>query len=72
MEKDSNGRWILAELIQAEDGTLYEPSIIEFCDGDKKLAKKLMTGAGRKSCEECFLMYLEANGYTSPFEVIPY
>lgn len=72
MEKDSNGRWILAELIQAEDGTLYEPSIIEFCDGDKKLAKKLMTGAGEKSCEGCFLMYLEANGYTGPFEVIPY
>ena len=72
MEKDSNGQWILAELIQADDGTFYEPSIVEFCDGDKNLARRLMTGGGGKSCDDCFLMYLEANGYTGPFEVIPY
>lgn len=72
MQKDDNGQWILAELIQADDGTLYASSIIEFCDGDKKLAKKLMAGGSGKSCEECFLMYLDANGYTGPFEVIPY
>lgn len=72
MQKDDHGRWVLSELIQADDGTLYEPSIIEFCDGDKKLAKELIAGGSGKSCEECFRMYLEANGYAGPFEVIPY
>lgn len=72
MEKNDNGQWMLAELIRAEDGTLYEPSIIDFCGGDKNLARKLMAGGGGKSCEECFLLYLTTNGYTGPFEVIPY
>lgn len=72
MEKGSNGQWTLAELLQADDGTLYESSIIDFCDGNKSLARKLMAGGGGKSCEECFLLYLQTNGYTGPFEVIPY
>lgn len=72
MAKDSHGQWILAELIQADDGTRYEPSIIAFCDGDKNLARKLMAGSGGKSCDDCFLLYLETNGFTGPFEVIPY
>lgn len=72
MERDRDGQWILSELIQAEDGTQYKPSILAFCEGNEDLAQKLMAGGGGKSCEECFFAYLKESGYVGPFEVIPY
>lgn len=72
MEKDAHGQWVLDEVILAEDGTRYQPSIVEFCEGDKALASRLIKHNGGKSCDECFFAYLQANDYTGPFEEIPY
>ena len=38
-----NGKWILTEWTQAEDGSYYADSIKKMCDGDNALAKKMIS-----------------------------
>lgn len=38
-----NGKWILTEWTQAEDGSYYADSIKRMCDGDNALAKKMIS-----------------------------
>jgi len=70
LEKDENGNWALKELLRAEDGTRYAPSIIEFCEGDQKLADAMM-GDETRDLWQCFETYLKKNGF-GDVEVIPY
>lgn len=71
MGKDKHGKWVLDELLQADDGTMYAPSIVDFCDGDKELASRLMKGERQRSPDACFHMYLDYNGY-GEVSAIPY
>lgn len=64
MKKDEGGAWILSDLIQAEDGTRYAPSIREFCGGDRELADQMMQG-GYAGTDEYFLRYLSAHSFDS-------
>lgn len=38
-----NGKWILTDWTQAEDGSYYADSIKKMCDGDNALAKKMIS-----------------------------
>lgn len=38
-----NGKWILTDWTQAEDGSYYADSIKRMCDGDNALAKKMIS-----------------------------
>ena len=38
-----NGKWILTEWTQAEDGSYYADSIKKMCDGDNALAKRMIS-----------------------------
>ena len=38
-----NGKWILTDWTQAEDGSYYADSIKKMCDGDNVLAKKMIS-----------------------------
>lgn len=38
-----NGKWILTDWTQAEDGSYYADSIKKMCDGDNTLAKKMIS-----------------------------
>lgn len=38
-----NGKWILTEWTQAEDGSYYADSIKRMCDGDNALAKRMIS-----------------------------
>ncbi|MBQ2880603.1 MAG: DUF4825 domain-containing protein [Anaerotignum sp.] len=39
-----NGKWVLQDWTEAEDGNRYAPSIEEMCNGDVGLAKVMMVG----------------------------
>lgn len=69
-ERNAAGEWTLGDVIQAQEGDAYAPSIIAFCDGDEALANEMMQGVGG-DLWACFVEYLAANGYGEP-ERIPY
>lgn len=60
--RDQQGAWQIEEVIYAQDGSLYEPSVVDFCDGDRELAARVMQFDTYKT-HESFLKYLSANGY---------
>ncbi|MBE5787493.1 MAG: hypothetical protein E7324_08140 [Clostridiales bacterium] len=62
MKKGTDGAWTLKEIIQAEDGEEYAPSIRAFCNGDRKLAQRMME-EGYADTDGPFLQYLSFHGY---------
>lgn len=59
--RDGDGQWALREIIRAQDGTEYAPSIRAFCDGDRKLADRMMQ-EGYASTDDALRRCLDACG----------
>ena len=59
----------------AQDGSLYAPSILAFCNDNQTLANRLMALPGDGTWDE-FLLYLDANGFDAdlvmPIENVVY
>ena len=61
MEQRTDGTWRLIELIEPEDGDLYESSILRMCNGNRQLAERMYTEPF--PMEEAVQKVLEAQGY---------
>ena len=59
-----NGKWILTDWTQAEDGSYYADSIKKMCDGDNALAKKMIS-YDNDACQmllwQNMIYYMKAN-----------
>ena len=75
MQKNAQNEWILKSVTYAQDGTMYAPSILAFCNDNQTLANRLMALPGDGTWDE-FLLYLDANGFDAdlvmPIENVVY
>ena len=67
MEQRTDGTWRLIELIEPEDGDLYESSILRMCNGNRQLAERMYTEPF--PMEEAVQKVLEAQGYPDAIRI---
>ena len=61
MEQQTDGTWRLTELIEPENGDDYASSILRMCNGDRKLAERMLTEPF--PMEEAVQKVLASQGY---------
>lgn len=67
LKMDEAGQWHLNEVIGAEDGAEYWPSIVRMCDGDEARAKAMIADQASR-LTDCIRKYYQACGYNVRFD----